>query len=99
MLQKLVKIFRADSVFHLIIIFTVFGISGSASVFISGPVLEFLRVDKIIDSFLIYTLIRFIIVFPIYQVVLILVALVFGQFSYFWEFEKKFLKRIMLLKN
>jgi len=35
---------------------------------------------------LIYTLLRILIIFPIYQILLILVATVFFQFKFFWEF-------------
>ena len=35
---------------------------------------------------------------PIYQLILIVVALIFGEFQYFWKFEKKFLKRIKIIK-
>ncbi|MEC7619844.1 MAG: DUF6787 family protein, partial [Bacteroidota bacterium] len=39
---------------------------------------------------------RILIIFPIYQILLILVAIVFFQFKFFWEFEKKILKRMGL---
>ncbi|MGB2332508.1 MAG: DUF6787 family protein [Litorivicinaceae bacterium] len=37
---------------------------------------------------------RVLIIFPIYQLLLIIIGTLAGQFSYFWEFEKKFLRRI-----
>jgi hypothetical protein len=39
---------------------------------------------------------RILIIFPIYQLLLIVVATVFFQFKFFWEFEKKILKRVGL---
>ena len=39
-----------------------------------------------------------IIIIPIYQFILIIVASIFGEFQYFWKFEKKFLKRIKIIK-
>jgi len=40
--------------------------------------------------------IRIILLFFIYQILLLLVALPFGQFQYFWKFEKKILNRFGL---
>lgn len=34
-----------------------------------------------------------------YQVILLLVAFLFGQFSFFWKFEKRLLQRLGLLKK
>jgi hypothetical protein len=64
-------------------------------------VLEFLGVQpldfvKVPLGSLIYTLLRIMIIFPIYQILLIVVATIFFQFKFFWEFEKKFLSRIGL---
>jgi len=43
-----------------------------------------------------YWILRFIIVTVVYQFVLLLVAFVFGQFNWFWNFEKKILKKMGL---
>jgi hypothetical protein len=85
----------------LAIIFIVFAITGSASAKLAAPVLEFLGVQpldfvKVPMGSLIYTLLRIMIIFPIYQILLIVVATIFFQFKFFWEFEKKFLSRIGL---
>jgi hypothetical protein len=37
--------------------------------------------------------VRVLIVFPIYQVLLVAMGWVFGQFHFFWDFEKKMLSR------
>lgn len=34
-----------------------------------------------------------------YQVILLAVAFLFGQFSFFWKFEKRFLQRLRLIKK
>ena len=41
---------------------------------------------------------RILIIIPIYQLILIVVASIFGEFQYFWKFEKKFLRRIKIIK-
>lgn len=38
------------------------------------------------------------VVFPTYQVLLLLVGTALGQFAFFWEFEKKMLRRLRLMR-
>ena len=79
---------------ELIAIFLVFAITGSTSAKISGPIIEILQLKELItNSFLFWTL-RILIIFPIYQVLLVIVGWVFGQFQFFWAFEKKMLSRM-----
>ena len=84
---------------QLILIFIVFGITGSLSVRLAKPVLEFLNIN---DNFfeelflgnLLYWTIRVVIVFPLYQILLLVIGTLFLQFKFFWNFEKKILRRI-----
>ena len=88
MKSKLIKIFKVKDFNQLIIIFIVFGITGSLSVVLGKYVL----INIFGESFLnndYYWLLRLILIFPIYQVLLIIVGALFGQFRYFWEIEKK----------
>ncbi len=96
MINKLIRIFKARSFFHLIIIFVVFGITGSSSIIVSEPMLQIIKLDELIPFYPLYLFIRLIVIFPIYQILLILIAILFGEFSYFWTIEKKFLKKIGL---
>ena len=89
------RFFKTESYLQLIIVFLVFAISGSLSVVVSKPVLNFVGLDKI-DSAIIKTLIRILIIFPLYQVILIFIGTIFGQFQYFWNFEKRFWKKFSL---
>ena len=70
-----------------------FGISGSVSVIISKPILELVKIKELVDSYFLYTLIRILIIFPVYQIVLLFVGTLFGQYKYFIAFEKKMLMR------
>ena len=98
MIQNLIKKFNAKSKFHLFIIFLVFGLSGSFSLWISSPIMSALDLNNILNNYPLYIFIRVIIIIPIYQLILIFFALIFGEFEYFWSFEKKFLKRIKIIK-
>jgi hypothetical protein len=43
-----------------------------------------------------YTPIRLLIIFPLYQVLLVVIGFLLGEFKFFWAFEKKMLKRMGL---
>ena len=92
-INKLRKIFKAKSNWHLFIIFIVFGISGSLSIIISEPIIELLKIKELVESYILYTAIRILIIFPVYQIVLLFVGTLFGQYKYFIDFEKKMLMR------
>ena len=98
MIQELIKKFNAKSKAHLLVIFFVFGLSGSLSLWISSPIMSALDLKNILDNYPLYIFCRIIIIIPIYQLILIIVASIFGEFQYFWIFEKKFLKRIKIIK-
>jgi len=48
-----------------------------------------------VDSFspLVFWPLRIIFIFFVYQILLLVIAIPFGQFQYFWQFEKKILSR------
>ena len=87
------KIFKTNSTYQLVVVFLVFAISGSLSVFVSEPILNFLNYKEFISSNIFQIIIRILIIFPIYQIILLAVATVFGEFKYFWNFEKRFWKK------
>ena len=99
MLEKFIKIFNANSLSHLIIIFIVFGITGSLSVVLSEPILNYLRLDKITNYVVVHMLLRIFVILIVYQVLLIVVGSIFGQFYYFRKIQKRFLVRIRLIKE
>ncbi len=98
MLKKLIKLFKVKNTFQLVIIFIVFGITGSLSVILGKILLiELISEDFVNNDY--YLVIRLIIIFPLYQVLLIIIGSIFGQFKYFWEIEKKILSRMGLIKS
>ena len=98
MLKKLIKIFRVKNIYRLIIIFVVFGITGSLSVVLGKILLVKLMGEEFVNNDF-YLILRLILIFPLYQILLIIVGSIFGQFKYFWEIEKKILTRMGLIKS
>ena len=92
--KRLVVKWKITYQWELIAIFLVFAVTGSSATKLSGPVIEFLGLKEIIsNSFLFWTL-RILIIFPVYQLLLIIFGWLFGQFHFFWAFEKKMLSRM-----
>ena len=92
MINYLINFFGVNSKLHLLKIFIIFGLAGSLSVVLSEPILQLVSIEKFISNKFFYWLIRLILIFPIYQFVLIGLALVFGEFRYFKKFFTKFIK-------
>ncbi len=81
---------------ELIAIFIAFAVTGSTAAKISDPIISFLGIHKETVSGWLYWPVRILFVFPIYQVLLLIVGWLFGQFKFFWKFEKKMLSRMGL---
>lgn len=96
MFQKLKKRWEIESNFQLAIIFIVFAITGSMSVKLGQPLLEFLDVSTERFGSFLYYLLRVLLIFPLYQVLLVFFGTLFFQFKFFWEFEKKMLRKMRL---
>ena len=97
-MNKLKLKWGIESNFQIILILIVFAITGSLSLVVSDPILQFIGLSKDSVNPWIFTPLRLIIVFPVYQVLILIVGFLFGQFKFFWQFEKKMLIRMGLSK-
>ncbi|MAO71224.1 MAG: diacylglyceryl transferase [Flavobacteriales bacterium] len=97
-MKKLKEKWGITSNFQLIIILLVFSITGSIAVFITKPILNLIGLDGKTAVPWIFWPIRILIIFPIYQILILIIGTLFGQFKFFWNFEKKMLSRLRLKK-
>ena len=81
---------------QFVIIMIVFAITGSLALYLSKPILNALNINPNTLNKLLYYPLRLIVIFPVYQFVLIIVGALFGQFKFFWHLEKKMMKRLGL---
>ncbi|WP_395044817.1 DUF6787 family protein [Flavobacterium sp.] len=81
---------------HVFVILVVFAITGSTSAIIAKPILAFFGIAKDNVSNWIYYPLYIFLIFPVYQILLVTFGFIFGQFKFFWEFEKKMLRSIKL---
>jgi hypothetical protein len=79
---------------EMIRIFIVFAFTGTSSVFIGRPIIKLLGITKENLNPMVYWILYIIIGLVFYQILLLCFGWLFGQFKFFWEFEKKMLKRI-----
>jgi hypothetical protein len=90
-LQKLQQRWNAKSIWQVIAIILVFALTGSTVVWIMKPTLRFFFGNEIpIWARIAY----YILILPVYNIVLLCYGFIFGQFNFFFEFEKRFFKRI-----
>ena len=93
-MNKLKEKWGITSNYQIIIILLVFSITGSIAVWIAKPVLNLVGLDKEVVSPWLFWPIRIFIIFPIYQILILIIGALFGQFKFFWAFEKKMLVRL-----
>jgi hypothetical protein len=90
-LQKLQQRWKAGSLWQVAIILLVFACTGFTIVWLMKPILHFLFGYEIPGW---ARVLYYILILPIYNLVLLFYGFVFGQFRFFWEFEKRFFGRI-----
>ncbi|AIZ43171.1 MULTISPECIES: DUF6787 family protein [Cellulophaga] len=100
-MKKLKERWGIESNFGIIMILLVFSVTGSSALKIARPLLDYIGFtrDNFADDWyfsILYWTVRILIIFPIYQILLIIFGWLFGQFKFFWNFEKKMLSRLGL---
>ncbi|WP_053992509.1 DUF6787 family protein [Mangrovimonas sp. TPBH4] len=83
---------------EMIRIFIVFAITGSSSVFVGRPLIAWAGITKENLNPVLYWVLFVIIGLIFYQILLVTFGWLLGQFQFFWEFEKKMLRRFGLGK-
>ncbi|MFN0048227.1 MAG: DUF6787 family protein [Cytophagales bacterium] len=75
-------------------IFVVFAITGTSSMFVGRFLMNIIGITPETNGW-IRIPVRIISVFFVYQILLIWIGFLFGQFTFFWKFEKKMWSRIL----
>ena len=96
--KKLETKWILDAKWEMIRVFMVFAITGSSSMFVGRPIIKFIGITKENLNPILYWVLFIIIGLIFYQILLVFFGWLFGQFHFFWNFEKKMLKRFGLGK-
>ncbi len=94
-MKKLKERWGIESNWQLTVIFVVFAVTGSTAAKFAGPLTEAIGMTNEMGWW-IYWPVRILIIFPIYQILLVLFGWIFGEFEFFWNFEKKMLRHLGL---
>jgi hypothetical protein len=94
--KKLEKKWILNYKWEMIRVFIVFAVTGSSSMLVGRPIIKLLGITKENLNSVLYWILFIIIGLIIYQILLVTFGWLFGQFKFFWEFEKKMLRRFGL---
>ena len=95
-LKKLISVFEAKSLIHLIKIFLIFGLAGSLSLYLSELIYNYINLKDFVNIYIVKLFIKIIFLIIMYQITLLSIAIIFGEFKYFFKFFKKFFNRFKL---
>jgi hypothetical protein len=90
--QRLKQKWNLKSPFQVIVILIVFACTGITVLLIKQPLLQMLAGDK--GNSTLGTVLYYIFILPLYNLLLLGYGFVFGQLNFFWQFEKRFFQRI-----
>lgn len=91
-IEKLRDRWKLKSVWQVVVVLIVFACTGFTVMFIKKPILTFLAGEE--GNTLVASILYYLFILPIYNVVLLIYGFVFGQFEFFWNFEKRFFNRL-----
>ena len=92
-LHKLQARWKVESLWQLLVILLVFTCTGFTVMAIAKPILNFIFEPTPVPLW--GKIAYYILILPIYNVVLLWYGFLFGQFKFFYEFEKRFFNRII----
>jgi len=95
-LKKLQAKWDLQSLWQVVLVLLVFACTGMTVLFIKQPIFSLLNIDMETGGMW-KTLVYLLLVLPLYQIILLMYGFVFGQFRFFWEKEKEFLRRFAKL--
>jgi len=98
MLDKLKTRWGIHSNVQIILILIVFSVTGSAAVYVKKLIFDLLGIDT--DTSLWIKIPMYILtILPAYQILLLIFGFIFGQFRFFYNFQKKSFGRFIRKKE
>jgi len=98
MFEKLKKRWNIQTNFQVVVILTVFAITGSITVYIKKFIFDLINITPE-THFVVKIPLYILVVLAVYNLLLLFNGFLFGQFRFFWEFEKKFFSRILFRRK
>lgn len=93
-LQRLQKRWQLKDLRQVIVVLIVFALTGTTAMFLKKPIFALLGIDSSATWWM-RALVWCVTILPVYNVLLLIYGFIFGQFTFFWNFEKKFFGRLI----
>lgn len=90
-IEQLKNRWKLKSAWQVGIVLLAFACTGFTILFIKKPLLNFLAGEQ--GNSTLASVLYYIFILPLYNVILLGYGFIFGQFDFFWEFEKRFMER------
>lgn len=90
-IQKLQQRWNTKNIWQVVVILFVFACTGFTVLWLKRPTLHFFFGNEIPGwAMALY----YILILPVYNLILLFYGFIFGQFNFFLEFEKRFFRRL-----
>ncbi|SMD32224.1 hypothetical protein SAMN04488029_0567 [Reichenbachiella faecimaris] len=96
-LQSLKSRWKLKSLAQVVWVLIAFACTGFTVMFLKTPIVNWIGGSEGNDALL--TIVYYIFILPIYNIILLIYGFVFGQFAFFWDFEKKMWYRMTRQKH
>jgi hypothetical protein len=94
-IEKLKQRWNVRNAAQVVLIILAFACTGFTIMFIKKPLLYWLTGEEHSSS--LATILYYILILPLYNIVLLGYGFLFGQIGFFWEFERKMMERFFSL--
>ncbi len=91
-IEKLQARWQLKSLTQVVLVLIVFACTGFSVLFLKTPLFSLLGFNN--GGGFVDTLLYLLIMLPLYQILLLFYGFIFGQFAFFWAFEKRTFARI-----
>ena len=98
MFEKLKKRWNIQSNLQVIVILIVFAITGTSTVYVKRLIFDLIGITNDTHTLIIIPT-YILVILTVYNILLLIIGSIFGQYRFFLEFEKKFFSRILLKKK
>lgn len=94
---RLQRRWKVKNTMQVVIILIVFACTGFSVLLLKPYILQLLTGER--EGSTTGTILYYVLILPLYNLLLLFFGFVFGQFKFFWEFEKRFFNRIISAFN
>jgi hypothetical protein len=94
-IDKLKARWNVKNAWQVVLILVVFACTGFTVMFLKRPILTLLAGEE--GNTTLASVLYYIFILPLYNIILLVYGFIFGQFNFFWQFEKRFMERFFSL--